>query len=133
MSDAATLQAYREKVMALRVLQAEFARCGASGAPRGVGALQPTGLPRGTNDPQAAALQLADGLEAIIARHRRELDALWPQVLAVTSAIDDARMYRTIHAYYVLGQSLDEIARQMFVSYRTVSRWKKSFMDSLAG
>ena len=130
MSDAALLQAYREKVIALRELQEEIARCGGSGAPVGLRGARPDGLPRGTNDP-AAARQLADGLEVLARRQKDELDALWPRVLALTSRIDDARVYMIAHSYYVLGQSIDVIAQHLYVSVRTVARMKKAFLDGL--
>ena len=111
MSQQDILQTYRQKALALRVLQEQYARC----------------------DRSSDGGKLAEGLEVMMERHRKDLDALWPQVLAMLNNMDDPRMYLVIHAYYVLGQSLDDIAQQLYVSYRTVSRWKKGFLDQLNG
>lgn len=130
MSDVAVLKEYREKAVALRALQEELARCGGTGAPAGRRALRLDGLPR-TNDPASAAAQLADGLEAMAKRQQQELNALWPRVLEITSRIDDVRLYMIVHHYYVLGQTIEDIAMSLYVSPRTVARMKKGYLESL--
>lgn len=132
MSEAALLREYREKAIALRELQAQLGRCGATGAPAGLRATRADALPR-TNDPAAAALQLADGLEAMAKRQQQELNRLWPRVLEITSRIDDVRVYMIVHHYYVLGKTIEDIAMSLYISPRTVARMKRGFLDSLAG
>lgn len=48
---------------------------------------------RGTNDPEAAAMQLADGLEAMLALREAELAELNAQVDAPLAGIRDFRTY----------------------------------------
>lgn len=132
MSDRALLTDYRERVLALRELEEQIARCGVTGAPVGQRPIRLEGMPRGTNEPVAAAMQLSDGLEAMAKRQRQELHQLWPAVLALTSRIDDARLYMIVHQYFVLARSMEEIACRMFISSRTVARLKKGYLDSLA-
>lgn len=131
MTDAELLKEYRERVMALRELQEQICRCGRSGAPRGLSSRRMDGLPRGTNDPEAAAAQLMDGLEGMAARQKEELDKLWPRVLALTSRIDDVRLYMIVHQFYVLGMTLEEVAMSLYLSARTVARLKKEFLEGL--
>lgn len=133
MSDVTLLKEYRAKAIALRELQEQLARCGGTGAPSGARAVRLDRAGRGTNDPAAAATQLADGLEAMAKRQKTELDALWPQVLALTSRIDDVRLYMIVHHYYVLGQTLEQIAMHLYVSPRTVARMKKAYLEGLGG
>lgn len=131
MSEQAILADYRERVLALRELEDQIVRCGVTGAPSGKMAIRLEGMPRGTNEPVAAAMQLSDGLEAMAKRQRQELNQLWPAVLALTSRIDDVRLYMIVHHYYVLAQTIEQIADRLFVSPRTVARLKKGYMDSL--
>ena len=131
MSEQEVLVDYRERVLALKELEAQIARCGVTGAPAARLAIRLEGMPRGTNEPVAAAMQLSDGLEAMAKRQRQELNQLWPAVLALTSRIDDVRLYMIVHHYYVLAQTIEEIAGRLFVSPRTVARLKKGYMDSL--
>ncbi|MCH5287748.1 MAG: hypothetical protein J1E43_10015 [Christensenellaceae bacterium] len=132
MKDIELLAAYRDRVLALQELEEQLSRCGTTGAPASYRLSRLDGLPRGTNDPTAAAIQLSDGLEAMAKRQREELNSLWPQVLALTSRIDDVRLYMIIHHYYVLAQTIEEIAGHLYVSPRTVARLKKGYLDSLA-
>lgn len=131
MSEREVLADYRERVLALKELEDQIARCGTTGAPAGRLTVRLEGMPRGTNEPVAAAMQLSDGLEAMAKRQRQELGQLWPAVLAVTSRIDDVKLYMIIHQYFVLAQTIEEIAGRLFVSPRTVARLKKGYLDSL--
>lgn len=130
-TEGTLLKAYREKVIALRALQEQLSRCGGTGGPAGVRGTRWDGQPRGTNDPAAAAAQLADGLTAMARRQQEELNRLWPQVLEITSRIDDVRLYMIVHHYYVLGQTIEDIAEYLYVSPRTVARMKKNYLDGL--
>ena len=132
MTEAALLREYREKVIALRALQEQLSRCGGTGAPAGLRAARTDGSHRGTNDPSAAAAQLADGLTAMARRQQEELNELWPRVLDITSRIDDVRLYMIVHHYYVLGQTIEDIAGYLYVSPRTVARMKKGYLEGLA-
>ena len=133
MSEIELLKDYRKRVIALQVVQEQLARCGTTGAPTALRANKLSGMPRGTNDPNAAAVQLADGLEAMARRQQEELNRLWPKVLELTSRIDDSRLYMIIHHYYVLAQTIDQIALNLYLSSRTVSRLKQAYLMTLRG
>lgn len=121
MNDIELLATYRARVAALRELEEQISRS----TPTGLKAL------RGANEPSAAALQLSDGLDAMAKRQREELERLWPQVLALTSRINDVRLYMIVHHYYVLAQTIEQIAERLYVSPRTVARLKKGYLDGL--
>lgn len=130
MTEQERLQDYREKVLTIRALEEALARCGGSGAPKGLRAVPLTALP-GTNDPAAAANQLADGLTAMAERHRAELTEMWPAVRTALSGVPDARTYMVLHQYYVLGRTVEDIAETAYLSPRTVARLKAKGMAAL--
>ena len=87
------LTAYRATTIELEELRRQLKRVGTDGRPAGVRTMQTDRIARGTNDPEAAAMQLADGLEALLAQREAELAELSAQVDALLAGIRDFRTY----------------------------------------
>lgn len=123
------LTAYREATIELEELRRQLQRVGSDGRPSGVRSLQADTI-RGTNDPQAAALQLAEGLETMLARREEELQALGSQVDRLLAGIRDFRTYLVIHHYYRLGRTDEQVARAMSISRGRVNQLRLEFLES---
>ena len=90
------LTAYRATTIELEELRRQLKRVGTDGRPAGVRTMQTDRIARGTNDPEAAAMQLADGLEALLAQREAELAELSAQVDVLLASIRDFRTYQQI-------------------------------------
>ena len=123
------LTAYREAVIELEELRRQITRVGTAGRPSGVRCAQTDSI-HGTNDPQSAALQLADGLEALLARRESELRELGTQVDALLASIRDFRTYMVVQHYYVLGKTDEQVARAMSSSRCRVNQLRLQYLES---
>lgn len=123
------LTAYREAVIELEELRRQIKRVGTDGRPSGVRCAQTDSI-HGTNDPQSAALQLADGLEALLARRENELRELGTQVDALLASIRDFRTYMVVQHYYVLGKTDEQVARAMSISRCRVNQLRLQYLES---
>lgn len=123
------LTAYREAVIELEELRRQIKRVGTDGRPSGVRCAQTDSI-HGTNDPQSAALQLADGLEALLARRESELRELGTQVDALLASIRDFRTYMVVQHYYVLGKTDEQVARAMSISRCRVNQLRLQYLES---
>lgn len=123
------LNHYRASVIELEELRRQLARLGTDGRPAGVRPMTTDSI-RGTNDPAAAALQLADGLEDMLRRKEAEHQALTVQVDALLRSIRDFRTYMVIQHYYVLGKTDEQVARAMAVSRCRVNQLRREFLES---
>ncbi len=123
------LTAYREAVIELDELRRQIKRVGTDGRPSGVRSMQ-TDTILGTNDPQSAAMQLADGLEALLARREDELRELGTQVDALLASIRDFSTYMVVQHYYVLGKTDEQVARAMSISRCRVNQLRLQYLES---
>ena len=123
------LTAYREAVIELEELRRQIKRVGTDGRPSGVRCAQTDSI-HGTNDPQSAALQLSDGLEALLARRENELRELGTQVDALLASIRDFRTYMVVQHYYVLGKTDEQVARAMSISRCRVNQLRLQYLES---
>lgn len=128
---AELLNTYRAKVIELDELHYQLTRVGTDGRPSGCRTWQTDGIARGTNAPGAAALQLADGLEALVQRKEEELRALTRPLEALLSEISDARTYLVVQHYYVLGQTDEEIGLRFAISRTRANQLRRKFLKSL--
>jgi hypothetical protein len=103
------------------------------GGPRPVHGVQLTGMPRGTNDPEAALLQRVDTDEVLekIEGKCRELGDMLKEFEMILDAIEDRRLQIIIRNYYALGMSDEAIAELLELSQPTVNRLRNDFMDGL--
>lgn len=95
------------------------------GGPRPVHAVQLTGMPRGTNNPEAAILQRADYNDAIFELERKceELRELLSEFNTILDAIADTDDRNIIRYYYALGWTDRAIAEKM--NYDKSIVWRK--------
>lgn len=124
------LSAYRSGVIELEELRRQLSRVGTDGRPNGCRTMQTDRIARGTNDPSAAAMQLADGLETILQRKETEQQALLDEVNKLLGSIRDFRTYMVIHHYYVLARTDEEVARAMAVSRVRITQIRCEYLES---
>jgi len=103
------------------------------GGPRPVHAVQLTGMPRGTNDPEAAMLQRADTddvLDKIEARCA-ELRPMLDEFERIMDAIEDRRLQIIIRDYYALGWSEERTGEHVGLSRQHVNRLRTAYLEGL--
>ena len=103
------------------------------GGPKPVHAVQLTGMPRGTNDPEAAMLQRVDTDEVLdkIEAKCQELRTLVETFETIMDAIKDRRLQIIIRNYYALGWSDERIAERLDISRQHVNRLRTAYIDGL--
>ena len=103
------------------------------GGPRPVHAIQLTGMPRGTNDPEAAMLQRADTDEVLdkIEKKCAELRELVEEFEQVMDAISDRRLQIIVRDYYALGWTDERIGDQLEITRQHVNRLRTAYLEGL--
>ena len=103
------------------------------GGPRPVHAVQLTGMPRGTNDPEAAMIQRADTDEVLekIEEMSRELSGYLVQVEYILDSIKERRLWIIIRNYYALGWTDERIGDQLDLTRQHVNRLRTEYIESL--
>ena len=103
------------------------------GGPRPVHAIQLTGMPRGTNDPEAAMLQRADTDEVLdkIEKKCAELRELVEEFEQVMDAISDRRLQIIVRDYYALGWTDERIGDQLEITRQHVNRIRTAYIEEL--
>ena len=103
------------------------------GGPRPVHAIQLTGMPRGTNDPEAALLQRADTDEVLdkIEKNCAELRELVEEFEQVMDAISDRRLQIIVRDYYALGWTDERIGDQLEITRQHVNRLRTAYIEEL--
>lgn len=122
------LNNYRASVIELEELRRQLARLGTDGRPAGVRTMVTDSIARGTNDPAAAALQLADGLEDMLHRKEKEMNEMSQQVDLLLKSIRDFRTYMVIQHYYILAHTDEQIALAMAMSKSRVNQIRTGFL-----
>ena len=104
------------------------------GGPQPVRAIRLTGMPHGTNDPEAAILQQEDnGEDAIFAIEKKcaELRELVRDFERIMETIPDKMDQLIIRDYYALGMTDPQIARKFSLDHSTVWKRRTRVMSSL--
>ena len=103
------------------------------GGPRPLRAVQLTGMPRGTNDPEAALLQRADTDEVLekIESRCRELQPLLEEFERIMDTIEDRRLQIIIRDYYALGWSDERTGEHVGLSRQHVNRLRSAYIETL--
>jgi len=103
------------------------------GGPRPVHAVQLTGMPRGTNDPEAALLQREDTDDVLdkIEDRCRELRPLLDEFERIMDAIEDRRLQIIIRDYYALGWSEERTGEHVGLSRQHVNRLRAAYLEGL--
>lgn len=104
------------------------------GGPRPVRAVQLTGMPHGTNDPEAAILQQQDTDSEILDKIEQRMDEtrrLTARFEVILESIDDRRLRNIIQAYYGLGHSEEKIAEEIGISRQHVNRLRAAYLEGI--
>jgi len=104
------------------------------GGPRPVRSPQLTGMPRGTNDPEAAMLQQVDDDDPLmhIEKLADDLRGMMLEFEAIVNRITDRRLFIIVRNYYALGWTDERIAESMETSRQTVQKVRSDYFNSLA-
>ena len=103
------------------------------GGPRPVRSPQLTGMPRGTNEPEAAILQREDTDDVLdkIEERCRELRPLLEEFERIMDAIEDRRLRVIIRDYYALGWSEERTGEHVGLSRQHVNRLRTAYLEGL--
>ena len=103
------------------------------GGPRPVHAIQLTGMPRGTNDPEAAMLQRADTDEVLDKLEKKcaELRELVGEFEVIMDGIKDRRLQVIIRDYYAPGWTDERIRDQLEITRQHVNRLRTAYLEGL--
>ena len=103
------------------------------GGPKPIRSVQLTGMPRGTNDPEAAILQRNDTNEFIdkIESKYAELREMVDSVERILDRIDDRRLRIIFRNYYALGMTDEVIGDQLELSRQHVNRLRNAYLEEL--
>ena len=103
------------------------------GGPRPVHGVQLTGMPRGTNEPEAAILQREDTDDVLdkIEERCQELRPLLEEFERIMNAIEDTRLRIIIRDYYALGWSEERTGEHVGLSRQHVNRLRTAYIDEL--
>lgn len=143
---------YRENTVTIKLLEEHLDQVSDSryiGGPRPIRSPQLTGMPRGTNEPEAAMMQTIDTESDLISRlvsRIRENKAVqfetMQQALDIVDAIEDKLLYNIVYAYYILGYTDQQIANSRYaededpkrtsLSRQSVQKKRSDYFNSLA-
>ena len=128
------LESYRDIVIEIETLERQSKFLNQFiGGPRPVRGIQLTGMPRRTNDPEAALLQREDTnevlekIEAKCAELREMVDAFE----MIMDKIEDRRLRIIVRNYYALGWTDERIAEQLELSRQHVNRLRTAYIEQL--
>ena len=128
------LENYRDIVIEIETLERQSKFLNQFiGGPRPVHGVQLTGMPRGTNDPEAALLQRSD-TDEVINKIEEKCSALRSMVDSfeqIMDKIDDRRLRIIVRNYYALGWTDEKIAVQLDLSRQHVNRLRMAYIDAL--
>lgn len=131
------LENYREITITLERLDMEadkLSRSGFIGGPKPVRSPQLTGMPRGTNNPEAAILQRNDIMDEVLESIREKQAIQYEMMLEarrIVDAIDDPRLQNIVAFYYLHGMTDEAIAEKETLSQSHVNRLRTEFISSL--
>ena len=134
MTDRELLENYRDIVIEIETLERQSKFLNQFiGGPRPVHAVQLTGMPRGTNDPEAAILQRNDTDEVLdkIEMKCAELRGMVDQFEQIMDAIQDRRLRIIVRNYYALGWTDERIGEQLELSRQHVNRLRTAYLEDL--
>lgn len=128
---------YREITITLERLDMEIEKLskrGYIGGPQPIRSPQLTGMPHGTNDPEAAIIQRND-IEEDILQSIREKQAVQYEMMrearAIVDAIEDPRLQNIVAFYYLHSMTDEAIAEQEGLSQTHVNRLRTEFFNNL--
>jgi len=134
MTNRELLENYRDIVIEIETLERQSKFLNQFiGGPRPMHGVQLTGMPRGTNDPEAALLQRSD-TDEVIDKIENKCEILRGMVDAfeqIMDKIDDRRLRIIVRNYYALGWTDERIGVQLDLSRQHVNRLRTAYIDEL--
>ena len=134
MTKRVLLENYRDIVIEIETLERQSKFLNQFiGGPRPVHGTVLTGMPRGTNEPEAALLQRTDTDEVLdkIEAKCAELRGMVDQFEAIMDAIDDRRLRIIVRNYYALGWTDERIGEQLELSRQHVNKLRIVYLEGL--
>ena len=131
MTNKEMLLTYRAAVIELQELAVQLDNVTALGKPRGTAGVRLDAV-RGTNDPVAAAMQAADGIEAMIGRKQKELADLAAPLATMMDGIRSTRMRLVVQMYYKQAETDATIASRMCMSRARVNQIRNDFLAQIS-
>lgn len=131
------LENYREITITLERLDMEYeklSKSGFIGGPKPVRSPQLTGMPRGTNNPEAAMLQTNDIIDEVLESIREKQAIQYEMMLEarrIVDAIENQRLQNIVAFYYLHGMTDEAIAEKETLSQSHVNRLRTEFINSL--
>lgn len=125
------LTTYRSKVIELEELRYQLKRVGTDGRPVGCRTGNAWEAHRSTNNRDSAAIQLAEGLEAMARKKEDDLNVLAKPMEHLLSEIPDCRTYLVIQRYYAYAETDEQVARSMSISRVRANQIRHSYLNSL--
>lgn len=125
------LSTYRAILIELEEIQHQLNRIGSDGRPSGSRSAQTDAVPRGTNNPAAAAIQLADGLEVMKHQKEAELALLGKQIDLLLKEIKDFRTYCVIQQFYLFAKTDEQVAQTMSMSRSRVNQIRIEYLNAV--
>lgn len=129
------LENYRNMVIEINMMEQRLSFlskyiCG----PRPIRSVQITGMPHGTNEPEAALMQQEDTDAEIldkIEQRMMETRRLTAKFEIILEEIEDRRLRNIVQAYYGLGHSEEQIGEQIGISRQHVNRLRTAYIEAL--
>ena len=128
------LESYRDIVIEIETLERQSKFLNQFiGGPQPIRSIQLTGMPRGTNDPEAAVLQREDTDEVLekIESKCTELREMVDEFEQIMDGIEDRRLRIIVRNYYALGWTDERIAEQLELSRQHVNRLRTAYIEQL--
>ena len=128
------LENYRDIVIEIETLERQSKFLNQFiGGPQPIRSIQLTGMPRGTNDPEAAVLQREDTDEVLekIESKCTELREMIDEFEQIMDGIEDRRLRIIVRNYYALGWTDERIAEQLELSRQHVNRLRTAYIEQL--
>ena len=131
------LENYREITITLERLDMEaekLSQSGFIGGPRPVRSPQLTGMPRGTNNPEAAMIQRNDIMDEVLEKIREKQTIQYEMMLEarrIVDAIEDPRLQNIVAFYYLHGLTDEAIAEKEALSQSHVNRLRTEYINCL--
>ena len=137
MTERELLENYRDIVIEIETLERQSKFLNQFiGGPRPIHGIQLTGMPHGTNEPEAALMQQQDTDSEILDKIEQRMDEtrrLTARFEVILEEIDDRRLRNIIQAYYGLGHSEERIAEEVGLSQTHVNRLRKEYIEKIDG
>ena len=128
------LENYRDIVIEIETLERQSRFLNQFiGGPKPIHAVQITGMPRGTNDPESAILQRNDTDDVLdkIEAKCQELRDMVDEFETVMDKIDDRRLRIIVRNYYGLGWTDERIGEQLELSRQHVNKLRTAYVEGL--